>query len=124
MFGHRVRGPLKLLKERWLQEDPPDINLLDYISKFLNRLVASCKLARENLEVSLSEDETFIWQSRQWAFIQIWWDGVGIATDYRSPTEARYQGSYEGINKISDVHYVVNIPDSRKPTPLCHINTL
>jgi len=28
VFGHTVRGPLKLLKEMWLAEDTPD-NLLD-----------------------------------------------------------------------------------------------
>ena len=50
VFGHNVRGPLKLLKERWLQEDPPEINLLDYVSKFRTRLVAACKLDLEHLK--------------------------------------------------------------------------
>jgi hypothetical protein len=43
VFGHNVRCPLKRLKEWWLQEDPPEINLLDYVSKFQTRLVAACK---------------------------------------------------------------------------------
>lgn len=32
-FGHTVRGPLKLLKEKWLC-DEGDLNLLDYVSVF------------------------------------------------------------------------------------------
>ena len=38
MFGRTVRGPLKLLKEKWLN-DKTDVNLLDYVSKFKYRLL-------------------------------------------------------------------------------------
>ena len=42
VFGHHVRGPLKLLKEQWLNDDDDDdsvkVNLLDYVSKFRTRL--------------------------------------------------------------------------------------
>jgi hypothetical protein len=31
VFGHTVRGPLKLVKEKWLDEHT-DLNLLDYVS--------------------------------------------------------------------------------------------
>lgn len=34
IFGHSVRGPLKVLKEVWLREDPVTENLLDYVSRF------------------------------------------------------------------------------------------
>jgi hypothetical protein len=33
VFGHTVRGPLKLVKEKWLDEHT-DLILLDYVSKF------------------------------------------------------------------------------------------
>ena len=36
VFGHTVRGPLKLLKEKWLTETS-DLNLLDYVSTFKER---------------------------------------------------------------------------------------
>jgi hypothetical protein len=38
VFGHQVRGPLKLLKEKWLNGDKLESeNLLDFVSKFRNR---------------------------------------------------------------------------------------
>ena len=49
MFGRTVRGPLKLLKEKWLN-DEPDMNLLDYVSKFKYRLNRASEIARENLK--------------------------------------------------------------------------
>lgn len=49
MFGHTVRGPLKLLKENWLT-DTSDLDLLDYVSDFKEKLYTACKLAQENLK--------------------------------------------------------------------------
>ena len=36
VFGHAVRGPLKVAKEVWLQDEPVT-NLLDYISDMRQR---------------------------------------------------------------------------------------
>lgn len=37
VFGHTVRGPLNLLKEKWLTETS-DLNVLDYVSDFKEKL--------------------------------------------------------------------------------------
>ncbi|KAJ8026967.1 hypothetical protein HOLleu_31953 [Holothuria leucospilota] len=42
VFGHTVRGPLKLLKEKWLSDPGEDIHLLDYVSRFKDRLHGAC----------------------------------------------------------------------------------
>lgn len=34
IFGNSVRGPLQLIKEKWLQSDPSRENLLDYVERF------------------------------------------------------------------------------------------
>ena len=43
VFGHTVRGPLKVVEEWWLQDTRQD-NLLDYVSEFKNRLYKACDL--------------------------------------------------------------------------------
>ena len=53
VFGHTVRVPLKALKEKWLNEDQEkQMDLLDYVCTFKNRLQVACKAAQENLEKS------------------------------------------------------------------------
>ena len=42
VFGHSVRGPLKLLKENWLSENTKSLNLLDYASRFRDKLKKAC----------------------------------------------------------------------------------
>ena len=53
VFGHHVRGPLKLLKKQWLNDDDSvKVNLLDYVSKFRTRLHEAGEIAKKNLENS------------------------------------------------------------------------
>lgn len=49
VFGYTVRGRLKMLKESFLSEDEPPVNLLDYVTTFKNRLFKANELARKNL---------------------------------------------------------------------------
>ena len=48
-FGHTVRGPLKLLKEKFISSSDEFLNLLQYVSDFRTKLTRACELARANL---------------------------------------------------------------------------
>ena len=50
VFGHTVRGPLKLMKEKLMLEDSPDVNLLKYVMDFQEELVQVCEIAKKNLK--------------------------------------------------------------------------
>ena len=49
VFGHAVRGPLKLLKEKILCEEDKPLNLLRYVAEFKAKLTKACELAKSNL---------------------------------------------------------------------------
>ena len=51
IFGHTVRGPLKLMKEMWLVDDT-QTNVLKYVSIFKDRLYKTCEIAKANLKLS------------------------------------------------------------------------
>lgn len=48
VFGHRVRGPLAVLRDGLGDTDPPK-NLIDYVNGFRHRLYTAAEKARENL---------------------------------------------------------------------------
>jgi hypothetical protein len=52
VYGHRVHGPLKMWKEKFLSEDNSPVNLLKYVSDFRERLSGACEVARQNLKVT------------------------------------------------------------------------
>ena len=43
VYGHEVNGPLRMIKERWLGKDPP--NVVKYVSGFKNRLMRAWQIA-------------------------------------------------------------------------------
>jgi hypothetical protein len=49
VVGHTVREPLQLVKEKWLDEHT-ELNLLDYVSKFKEKIYYACKVAQDNLK--------------------------------------------------------------------------
>ena len=56
VFGHTVRGPLKLLKEKFLSNDDSSLNLLQYVSDFKDQLSKACEATQTNLK----ENETLV----------------------------------------------------------------
>lgn len=123
VFGHTVRGPLKLLKEKWLSEIS-DMNLLDYVSKFKTRLNRANEIARQNLEQGQAK-------MKQWYDKNVKnrvfkpGDKVLVLFPIReNPLQARYFGPYEVESKMGDVNYVIKTPGRRKSRQLCHINML
>lgn len=59
VFGHTVRGPLKVLKENIMAiETSPKTNILDYVCKFRERLHTACSLAKKSTQDSVTENMT------------------------------------------------------------------
>ena len=123
VFGRTVRGPLKLLKEKWLN-DEADTNLLDYVSKFKYKLNRASEIARENLKEAQTK-------------MKKWYDKDAKSREFSPgdkvlvlfpipghPVQARYHGPYVIESKVGEVDYIVKTPDRRKSRQLCHINML
>ena len=55
VFGHSVRGPLKLYKEKLISKDDTSLNILGYVSNFRHKLSEACELAQNNLRSVQSE---------------------------------------------------------------------
>ena len=123
VFGCTVRGPLKLLKEKWLN-DETDTNLLDYVSKFKFKLNRASEIARENLKQAQSKMKK--WYDKD-AKNRTFSPGDKVLVFFPipgHPLQARYHGPYVIESKVGEVDYIVKTPDRRKSRQLCHINML
>ena len=49
VFSHAMRGPLLLLNEKWLDENPEKISVLKYVGTFKDRLFWAGQMAKRNL---------------------------------------------------------------------------
>ena len=124
VFGHTVRGPLKLVKEKLLSGGSESINLLQYVSDFRTKLFRACELARANLSSSQkSMKKKYDVDAVERSF-KPGQKVLALLPVPSNPLNSRYFGPYVIQKKLSDLNYVVVTPDRRKQTQLCHVNML
>ena len=117
-------GPLLLLKEKWLDEDPEKISVLKYVATFKDRLFRAEQIAKRNLQESQSKMK--VWYDRK-AKSRCFEPGDRVLVLFPvvgNPLQAKYSGPYKVVKKISDTNYLVKTPGRRKETQVCHINML
>jgi hypothetical protein len=123
VFEHTVRGPLRLVKEKWLDEDT-DLNLLDYVTKFKDKLYYACKVAQDNLKHV--QHRMKVWYDKN-AKVRIFQPGDKVLVFLPvpgQPLKAKYCGPYEIDTKINNLNYIVKTPGRRKQNRVCHVNML
>lgn len=124
VFGHTVRGPLKVLSEQLLAKDAMPISVLDYVSSFRERLHRARDLAREHLVTTQSKmKERYDKKSVSRSF-QPNDEVLILLPEPGSALHARFTGPYSVKEKLSETDYVVRTPDRRRKTRVCHINML
>ena len=117
-------GPLLLLKEKWLDEDPEKISVLKYVATFKDRLFRAGQMAKRNLQESQIK-------------MKVWYDIKAKSRCFEpgdrvlvlfpvvgNPLQAKYSEPYKVVKKISDTNCLVKTPGRRKETQVCHINML
>ncbi len=125
VFGHSVRVPLKMLKEDMLSvETSVKTNVLDYVSKFRERLHQACSAAKEalmNAQFTTKchfDCKSVLHDFKQGTQVLVLLPVVGSALS------ARFSGPYEVLKKLSNTDYVIRTPDHRKKSRVCHVNML
>ena len=117
-------GPLLLLKEKWLDEDPEKISVPKYVATFKDRLFRAGQIAKRNLQESQSKMK--VWYDRK-AKSRCFEPGDRVLVLFPvvgNPLQAKYSGPYKVVKKISDTNYLVKTPGRRKETQVCHTNML
>ena len=125
VFGHTVRGPMKVLKEQFLSKGLSERdNVLDYVSRFRERLHGACALATEALASTQKRmkrryDQTAVSRSlRPGDQVLVLLPVPGAALS------ARFSGPYAIERKLSETDYVLQTPDRKRQSRVCHINIL
>ena len=120
VFGHTVRGPLKLLKESWLAEPKGCPSLSDYVSNMRSRLSRACQLARDNLGLCQKRmKQRFDQRAVSRSFspgdkVLVLIPGMGSAL------QARYSGPYRIERRVSDLNCHLHSRSKEKDHAMSH----
>lgn len=123
IFGHTVRGPLRLVKEKWLSNVlKAEHNVLDYVSSFHDRLKHVCQLARDNLSKSQIKMKTYYDKK---SVFRVFQPGEKVLEPLPgSSLQSRFSGPYVVERRLNDADYVIHTPDRKRKSRVCHINML
>ncbi|XP_076049419.1 uncharacterized protein LOC143030103 [Oratosquilla oratoria] len=123
LFGHEVRGPLKMVKEKWMEEEV-QVPSLQYLSQVQEKLVTAWEIATENLE---SSQKIMKVKYDRKAKPRSFSPGHQVLVYLPVPGEplmAKYQGPYTILEKNSSLNYIIQTPEKRKTKRPVHINAL
>nr|XP_043896825.1 uncharacterized protein LOC122778793 [Solea senegalensis] len=124
VFGHNVRGPLKVLKEKFLCNISPQTTVQDFVSQCKERLRNASALAKVALS---SSQESMKERFDRKAVKREFEPGERVLVLLPTPGSAltaRFSGPYVIKSKVSDTNYVIHTPERRRKVRLCHINML
>ena len=123
IFGHCVRGPLDVVREHW-EGDSPDVNVLDYVSTLQEKLHRARTFAQEYLaEAQVSMKHKYDLGTRQRNF-NIGDEVLVLLPIPGNPLKAQFSGPWKILKKINDVNYLIETPDKRRKSRICHINMI
>jgi hypothetical protein len=124
VFGHTVRGPLKLLKEELMSDKQTLQTPLQYVTEMRSRLQKVRQLAAENLKNAQCSMAAHYDQGAVDREFQPGDKVLVLLPVTGKPLQPRFYGPYVIEKRVGDLNYVVKTPDRRKKTQMCHVNML
>ena len=113
VFGHSVRGTLKVLKENWLSENTESLNLLDYVSRFRNELKKACELVQQNLKTSQSKMKMLYDKKLQNRIFNPGGKASVSSPGQMNKLQARDLGSYPVARRVETLQKTIKNCDNR-----------
>lgn len=124
VFGHTVRGLLRLLSEQLLRKSSSPVSVLEYVSSFRERLHQACTFAKTHLAGVQSKMKK---RFDQKSLLRNFCAGESVLVLLPIPEsmfQAKFFGPYVIEKKLSETDYVVGTPDRKRKSRVCHINVL
>lgn len=125
IYGHEVRGPLKVLKECWLIEEE-DIPVAAYVNKFKHRLRTAISIAHNHLGKAQSKMKEHFDKANN-TEVRTFNEGdlvLALLPLPNQPLQSRYTGPFRILKRTSDTNYVIETPKRRKKNRHVHVNLL
>lgn len=124
VFGHEVRGPLKMFKETLVTPEKKPLRLPEYVSRLRSRLQEACSLARETLTSTQAKMKQNFDKKAVVASFQIGDSVLVLLPIPGSALFTKFSGPYRILEKLSDTNYVIQTPERRRGTRVCHVNMM
>uniref|UniRef100_A0A667ZA24 Gypsy retrotransposon integrase-like protein 1 n=1 Tax=Myripristis murdjan TaxID=586833 RepID=A0A667ZA24_9TELE len=123
VFAHTVRGPLSVVQDPWRSTDPPQ-NLITYVNGFRQRLYEAGEMAKEKLQASQKKMKKLFDRRVEQREFSAGDQVLVLLPLVDSPFQAKFCGPCNVVRRVSEQNYLIEMPNRRKATKVCHVNLL
>ena len=124
LYGRNVRGPLKVLKDKWFESHSQPLTVQEYVSSLMDKLAHIRNFAKNNLNLSQIKSKQHYDKK---AIPREFLPGQQVLVFLPvpgAPLTKKYSGPYVVEKRLNPVNYVVATPDRRKKNQLVHVNLM
>ena len=123
LYGHKVKGPLQILRETWTQETPDSQvkTCSQYVIDLRNRLEQTCRIARENLKGAQKRQAKYYNQKTKTRTFQPGQRVLLLLPNKQNKLELTWRGPYKVSEKLNEVDYRIQVGNKSK---VFHINLM
>lgn len=123
VFAHKVRGLLAVLRDQWVDSEPPK-KISEYVLGFRRRLSLAGELAGKCLNKTQGKMKKLFDRNTEHRKFSVGDQVIALLPVVDSPFQAKYTGPYEIIHCGAMDNYTILTPDRRKKSQVCHVNLL
>ena len=122
-YGRTVRGPMSILKELWSNEEAGEETrqTYQYVFDLRNRMEETCKIARENLEISQLRYKSHFDKKARMRSLEEGDQVLVMLPTNHNKLIMHWKGPYEVVKKVGMADYRIHIGDKDK---IFHLNML
>ena len=124
VYGRPLRGPLKILKEKWFSKPSEPTTVHKYIEDLVQKLHKVRTFALANLSHSQEKSKNLYDRKAVTRKFAPGEQVLAFLPTPGSPLKKKYSGPYVVQKQLNPLNYIIATPDRRKNTQLVHINLL
>ena len=123
VFGYEVKGPLEIVKERYLNKDA-ESNVLDMINLNRENYFRIQAMAQKHLAVSKAAMKLRYDEGKVQRCFEVGDEVLVFLPSEKSLFHARFEGPFEITEKLSELNYRISTPSRKQKSRVVHINQI
>jgi hypothetical protein len=124
LYGHRIRGPLDVLKEVWSGEEMENATVASHVITMRERLQEMTDLVQANLTKAQKKQKRLYDEKARPQSLNPGNKVLVLIPARRSKLQLEWAGPYKVTRQVTPVDYEVETPGRRKEKKIYHINLL
>ena len=116
LYGHRVRGPLDILREGWTDEKAEEVPAITHVVTMRNRLSEMAKLAQDNLKQAQERQKRYYDSGARLRSVEQGGEVLVLLPMQTNKLKLEWRGPYKVTRKVTDVDYEIQTPGRRQET--------